>query len=363
MNVLNNPYRSLRTPLRSKIEDYDLDLDVTDLVSLLKLCPVADKTPIHRLDSLAHKVGIKSLFAKDERVRMGLGSFKAVGAAYVIAREANMVQRKSDHRMKSVTLLNGRTFVCASAGNHGLSVAAASRVFGASAVIYVHKYVPNTFRQLLRNLGAKVVQQGESYDDSMLAADNAAKRNGWTLLSDSSWPGYFEIPKRVMHGYLTIGLEVTEAIKDVDDIPSHIFLQAGVGGFASAMAAWFRSIWHSMPKIVIVEPDAAPGLFVSIQQGKPTKSSGPVSNMGRLDCKAPSHIAYYSLARDADFFVTITDREAEFGKDVLAAHRINTTCSGAAGFAVLLDASNNRNMLGLCAGSRALVFVTERSFQ
>ena len=70
-----------------------------------------------------------NLWVKDERERMGLGSFKALGAAYVIASDAQSLTESP-----CSTTLEGKTYVTASAGNHGLSLAAGAKIFGAKAI-------------------------------------------------------------------------------------------------------------------------------------------------------------------------------------------------------------------------------------
>lgn len=287
---------------------------------------------------------------------MGLGSFKALGAAHAIARAAVEAAGAdaSDEDLRSA--LAGTTWVCASAGNHGLSVAAGAHVFGARAVIYLADAVPEAFADRLRALGAEVVRPGGDYESSMRAAGEEADRRGWTLLSDSSWPGYVDLPARVMEGYLVMADEIARA---VERPPTHVLLQAGVGGLAAAMTAAFRAHWGDEPVIIVVEPSAAPALIGSIRAGAPVAADGPVSNMGRLDCKAPSHLALGELARGADWFVTIGDDEALDAVDRLAAHGIATTPSGAAGIAVLLAGADERASLGLDGDSRVLAFASE----
>ncbi|MCB1435476.1 MAG: pyridoxal-phosphate dependent enzyme, partial [Alphaproteobacteria bacterium] len=175
-----------------------------------------------------------------------------------------------------------------SAGNHGLSVAAGARVFGANAIIYLAKTVPESFAERLRSKGARVIRAGDTYEESMAAASDAAIAHSWHLLSDSSWLGYEDPARDVMEGYLIMGDELAHQIESP---PSHVFLQAGVGGLAAAAAAAARRNWGHATKIIVVEPAFAPALFESIRAGRPVTTSGPVSSMGRLDCKEPSHLA------------------------------------------------------------------------
>lgn len=302
--------------------------DNASVAKLLGQCPAHAPTPLTSVPELADRLGVASVLIKDERGRMGLGSFKALGAAHAIAREAAATDPDDWS-----TALAGRTFATASAGNHGISVAAGARIFGAKAVIYLSETVPEPFAQRLRKMGAEVVRAGSQYEESMDAALKAAEANGWTLLSDSSWDGYTDLPYRVMEGYLQLA---AEAADDMDQAPTHIMLQAGVGGLAAAIAAYARRRWGDAPEIIVVEPEAAPALMESIRAGELVESTGPVSSMGRLDCKTASLIALNGLARDADQFVTVTEDEAADAMPILASMGLETTPSGGAGLIALL---------------------------
>ncbi|AXI47668.1 PLP-dependent lyase/thiolase [Sulfitobacter sp. SK012] len=319
--------------------------DAPAACALVARCPVAGETPLEDAVALATQAGITNLWVKDERGRMGLGSFKALGAAYVIACDA----QEGD--------VSKRTYVTASAGNHGMSVAAGAAAFGASSVVYIAESVPESFAERLREQGAEVVREGKIYEDSMAAAGAAAEAQGWDLLSDSSWPGYYARPHRLMEGYLVL---MAEAIDQMSEAPSHIFLQAGVGGLAAACAVLARQVWGDGPVIVVVEPDAAPALHGSIQAGRPVESQGPVSDMGRLDCKMPSLIALQGLARDADAFALITEEEAHAGAGTVMVAGLPSSSSGAAGIAALLALSDEqRTALGITAQSKVLCILSE----
>ena len=302
--------------------------DAGEVTALLSGCPAHAPTPLRDMPALAAASGVTRVSVKDERQRMGLGSFKALGAAHAIAREAAACAGAD-----LCHALMGRVYVTASAGNHGLSVAAGARLFGARAVIYLSATVPEPFADRLRAKGAEVIRAGADYEASMKAAADAAETQGWTLLSDSSWPGYTELPLRVMEGYLQLAAEVA---MQIDTVPSHILLQAGVGGLAAAVAAHARLVWGDGPQIIIVEPEAAPALMEGIRAGQVVETSGPASCMGRLDCKTASMIALNGLARDANVFVTISEADARRAAELLAEHGLPTTPSGAAGVAALV---------------------------
>ena len=320
--------------------------DPNGVKHLLTMCPAHAETSLVSYDGIADAVGVSELFIKDESDRMGLGSFKALGAAHAIAREA--AEAVQDNNWS--TALQGRTYVTASAGNHGLSVAAGARLFGAEAVVYLSATVPDAFAEKLQAKRARVVREGKNYEASMAAAETAADKHGWTLLSDSAWDGYVDLPLRVMEGYLQLAVE---AVVQMGTPATHVLLQAGVGGFAASIAAYLRHVWGDAPKIIVVEPEVAPALYESIKAGSVVTTEGKVSGMGRLDCKTPSIIGLKGLSRDADLFVTISEQEAESGVEILAEHDLPTTPSGAAGVAALAAG------LKLPKDARVLAFVTE----
>lgn len=344
---LNNRFRGKGLPDLAQKQGADAQA----VTALLAQCPAHTPTPLLDCPKIAVQAGVENLTLKDERDRMGLGSFKALGAAHAIAREAAAAGANKSTGADLSQALKGRTYVTASAGNHGMSVAAGARIFGANAVVFLSHTVPKTFAAKLESLGAKVVWAGDNYEASMEAASAAATENQWTLLSDGSWPGYVELPFRVMEGYRQIA---TEIISQSKTQPTHVLLQAGVGGLAAALAGELRRAWGDAPQIIVVEPDAAPALIESIRAGHLVDTQGPVSSMGRLDCKTPSMLALADLAFDADGFMTITEAQAATGAAAVADVGLPSTPSGAAGVAALLTSP-----LGIDAKSRVLCILSE----
>ncbi|MEP3847696.1 MAG: pyridoxal-phosphate dependent enzyme [Paracoccaceae bacterium] len=342
MRHLKNPYVGTGLTCAELVQAPWPSTDKNAALALLSRCPKAGQTPLIHAPSLASELGVESVMLKDERPRMGLGSFKALGAAYVIACDA-----QDGHAA-------GQTYVTASAGNHGLSVAAGAAAFGAKSIVYLSKHVPEAFADRLRSEGAQVERAGETYENSMEAAAQAAAQNGDVLLSDSSWSGYYTRPHRLMEGYLAL---MSEVFLQIDHCPTHIFLQAGVGGLACAAAALARAEWGSLVRIVVVEPEEAPALTGSIQAGRPVVTAGKVSAMGRLDCKEPSHIALKGLSRDADDFVTISEDQGFAGADCVKRQGWASTPSGAAGVAAALHA--DQSALSLDQTSRILCILSE----
>lgn len=317
--------------------------DADRVEALLTRCPVAAETPLLEAEAIAVEAGVAQVWVKDERGRMGLGSFKALGAAYVIASHGAAAR--------------GRTYVTASAGNHGLSVAAGAAAFGARSVIYIAETVPEPFADRLKEQGAEVRRVGAVYEQAMQAAEDEARARGWHLLSDTAWPGYTKDPLTVMEGYLAL---MAEVVRQMPQAPSHVFLQAGVGGLAGACAAFARAHWGNGPRIVVVEPAVAPALHGSVAAGRAITTQGPASNMGRLDCKTPSLIALKGLARDADAYALITEEEAQVGAGTAMVAGLASTPSGAAGIAALLAlGEDGKRALGITPEATVLCILSE----
>jgi len=348
MSYLTNPYRGAGLPpgslpgLTRRVSD-----DPAPVLALLAECPAHGETPLVAAPKLAAEFGFSDLLLKDERTRMGLGAFKALGAVYALAKRASETGSAD-----MANALAGQCFTAATAGNHGLSIAAGARIFGARAVIFIAETVPESFAERLRGKGAEVVRAGADYAASLHAAEAAAEENGWILLSDTSWPGYEDLPRDVMEGYLVLAEEVTQQMAP----PSHIFLQAGVGGLAAAAAARFRAVWGDQVQIIVVEPEFAPAIRASIAAGRPVTAPGPVSSMGRLDCKDPSWLALEALARDADAIMTVTEDEADQAVRALAGNGMATSPSGAAGLAGAMVAAR-RGLMG--ADAKVLAIISE----
>ncbi len=345
MKIISNPFRN-----GSKLADQAPypSVETVRLGRHRSFCPDFEPTPLVDASAIAP---VASLWVKDERPRMSLGSFKALGAAYVIACQANEASDKPGS-----DTLKGRTYVTASAGNHGMSMAAGARVFGADAVVYIAETVPESFAERLRAQNAQVVRAGADYAASMEAANLAAQENGWTLLSDSSWDGYTELPHLLMEGYLQMAVEAAEQCPEA---PTHILLQAGVGGMAGAVAAYARVVWGDEPQIIVVEPTSAPALQASIEAGHCVFADGPDSIMGRLDCKEPSLIALNGLARDADAFLTISDTDVAALLPVMAEAGLETSASGGAGIAAVLNDAS-RTGLEIGPDAKVLCMLTEQ---
>lgn len=366
--------------------DYRSELDPRDLAMLgpegaaaigrhLETRPGHAPTPLHALPGLAAALGIGALFVKDEGQRLGLGSFKALGGAYAVIRLA--IEEASRRLGRSFddadladpalrTVAATMTFACATDGNHGRSVAQGAGLVGAKAVIFVHGGVSDERVAAIARFGAQMVRVSGTYDDSVREAARVAQEQGWTVVSDTSWDGYERIPGLVMQGYTAIA---QEAFDQLPQAPTHVFVQAGVGGIAAAMAAQMATHYGAArPVFTVVEPELAACLFAAARAGRPIKiAHGAPTVMAMLECYDPSPIALRVLYRAADAFLTASDADAVEAMNRLARPAAGDPAlvageSGAAGLAGLLAALRDpaaRDALRLDARSRVFLINTE----
>lgn len=332
-------------------------------------------TPLHSLPGLAAALGIAGLHVKDEGQRLGLGSFKALGGAYAVIR---LVQEAAAERLGRTVddadlgdpavraVAAGMTFACATDGNHGRSVAQGAQLVGARSVVFVHGGVSDERVAAIARFGAEMVRVAGTYDDSIVEAARVAAEKGWTVVSDTSWEGYERIPALVMQGYTAIAQEAFAALPER---PSHVFVQAGVGGIAAALAAQMLTRFGTeRPFFTVVEPELAACLFEAARQGRPVRiAHGAPTVMAMLECYDPSPLALRVLFRAADAFLTAADSDAveamnRLARPVAGDPAIVAGESGAAGLAGLLAAlrqPETRAALKLDHSSRVFLVNTE----
>lgn len=219
-----------------------------------------------------------------------------------------------------------------------------------------------------------------SYDDAIAEVRMRAKKNDWILVSDTAWDGYTDIPTNIMVGYGTIFSEIeTQYLEDPGSFCSpisHVILQAGVGGFAAAGAAWIElnklknnsTIWDKNCQIIIAEPSDADCVLYNIKKDIHNINNLVMCNgatesiMSGLNCGMPSTIAYPILRDLASTYVGVGDEWARQAVREMYQEGIIAGESGAAGIAVLLAMNNKTNSLGqtpIKPGSTVLVINTE----
>jgi diaminopropionate ammonia-lyase len=327
-----------------------------------KSFPIYEKTPLRELSNLAKSIGVKDIYVKDESYRFGLNAFKVLGGSYAIgcyiANKLGMpIEKLPFKKMISKDIrekLGEITFISATDGNHGRGVAWTVNQLQQKSVIYMPK---NSSQERLKNIrleGATADITDLNYDDAVRLANKDAEKNGWVLVQDTSWDGYEEIPTHIMQGYTSMAYETYTQLEQKK--PTHIFLQAGVGSYASAVTGFFASVYGAdSPIITIVEPNEAACIFKTIKadDGKIHPVTTDMNTiMAGLACGEPVTVGIDILRDYADNFISCPDYVAAEGMRVLSSptgedERIISGESGAAGFGLAYEVITNTNLAHL----------------
>lgn len=341
--------------------------------------PMYRETPLTERKKTAEALGLGTVYIKDESYRFGLNAFKVLGGSYAIGSYLAGKLGKTIDEMPYEKLVSEKTkkelgditFVTATDGNHGRGVAWTAGRLRQKAVVYMPK---GSAKERLNNIlaeGADAAITDLNYDEAVRLANRQAEEKGWVMVQDTAWEGYEDIPEWIMQGYGTMGYE---AYTQLPEKPTHIFLQAGVGSMAGAIAGFFSSVYgESRPIITVVEPNRADCVFRTAEaaDGKLHFVTGEMNTiMAGLACGEPCSIGWKVLRDYADNFISCPDYMAAQGMRILASPvkgdpQIVSGESGAAAFGCVAQIMREpryadvREKLGLNRDSRVLFFNTE----
>lgn len=341
--------------------------------------PVYSKTPLVELRNTAQALGIATMYVKDESYRFGLNAFKVLGGSYAIgcylAQKLGMdISQLPYEKMVSDEVRNQLgdvTFVTATDGNHGRGVAWTANQLKQHSVVYMPKGSAQERLDNIRAEGAEASIQDMNYDEAVRLANSQAEQNGWVMVQDTAWEGYEDIPRWIMQGYGTMALEAYGQLREK---PTHIFLQAGVGSMAGAVAGFFSTLCGSKrPIITVVEPNKANCLFQTAQadDGQLHNVTGDMDTiMAGLACGEPCSIGWDILRACADHFISCPDYVAAKGMRILGDPaegdtRVTSGESGAVTTGLVAAVMTNpklehiKTALQLDENSRVLCFSTE----
>ncbi len=342
--------------------------------------PSYSPTPLTALPNLAEKLSVGNIWVKDESHRFGLNAFKGLGGSYAIAQAmaARLGRPLSQMSFEDISSQETRdrlgtlTFVTATDGNHGRGVAWAAQQLGHRAVVYMPKGTAPERLENIQKLGADASITQLNYDDAVRLAGRMAQERGWILIQDTAWEGYEDTPTHILQGYATLAAEIASQLGD--EIPTHLFLQAGVGSFAGAVLGYFANLWGDQcPTTVILEPTQADCIFRTAKAGDGQLhfvTGEMASMMAGLCCGEPCTLSWPILRDCARGYVSCHDDYAAQGMRLLGLPtgddpKIVSGESGAIGAGALWaimtkpELSSLREALGFDAKSKVLLISTE----
>jgi diaminopropionate ammonia-lyase len=321
---------------------------------------------------LAAALGVGRVWVKDESRRLGLPAFKILGASWAVYRAlcARLGAEPPawdtlDDLAARLAPLRPLTLAAATDGNHGRAVARMAALLGCSSRIFVPAGTAISRIRAIEGEGAVVTVVNGTYDEAV--ARSAEQANDRCLvISDTSWPGYEEVPGWVMEGYSTILWEIDDELAcQGEKGPDLVAVQVGVGALAAAVARHYRQADRSsQPRLLSVEPLHAACMLASMEAGEIVSVPGPHDSiMAGLNCGRPSIISWPTVSSGFDAFIAISDQRAREAMRQLARAGIVAGETGGSGLAGMIelgpDAVKNRINLGINEKTRVLLFITE----
>jgi threonine dehydratase len=202
---------------------------------------VAVRTPLQPAEKLSRRLANRVLLKREDL--QPVFSFKLRGAYNCI------YQRSRERILKQV--------VTASAGNHAQGVALAAGRLGVRSLIVMPETTPAIKIDAVKALGAKILLQGDTYDDAYVRAMELARQYDCPFIHPYDDPD-------VIAGQGTVAMELLQQQQDGVDA---VFVPVGGGGLIAGMAAYLRATQPGI-RIIGVEPRDAASLYAALKAGR-----------------------------------------------------------------------------------------------
>ena len=190
-----------------------------------------------------------------------------------------------------------RGIVAATRGNHGLGLAYAGRTFGVPVTICVPLGNNPDKNAGIRALGARLIEEGRDYDESLAAADRVVTSDGAVLAHSTN-------NRHIIAGAGTMSLEIAEQEPGLDA------LVLSVGGGSQAVGAMtvMRAI-HPNVRVYAVQAAGAAATFESWRAGEPRLIASADTFADGLATRSSYALTLPALREGLADFITVTDAE------------------------------------------------------
>jgi threonine synthase len=214
---------------------------------------VAGGTPVFNPARLADKLGLRSLWLKDES-RNPTASFKDRASAILIARARE---------------IGAKVVVTASTGNAGAALAGMAAAVGQKAVIFAPRSAPSAKVAQLLIFGARVILVDGSYDEAFDLTVQAAEEFGWYCRNTGYNPFTAE-------GKKTAALEIWEWLRtakpNLRGKNLTVFVSVGDGNIISGLHKGFKDLlalgWlEEIPRIFGVQAEGSAAIANAFRAG------------------------------------------------------------------------------------------------
>ena len=205
---------------------------------------VATETPLQKASNLTRRLGNEISLKREDM--QPVFSFKLRGAY-------NRIAQLSDEE-------KARGVIAASAGNHAQGVAFAARELALRAIIVMGHNTPSIKVDAVKNLGARVILFGDTYDDASAHAHTLAEEKGYVYVHPFD-------DMDVIAGQGTVGMEIMNQHHGTPDV---VFVPVGGGGLIAGIAAYVKYL-SPTTQIVGVEAEGSASMTAALKAGRRVK--------------------------------------------------------------------------------------------
>jgi len=285
------------------------------LTARRRIQPYLLKTPLHHYSALSDTVGCE-VYVKHENYQP-TGAFKIRGGINLVS------QLSAEEKRRGV--------VTASTGNHGQSIALASRMFGVRAIVCVPRN-PNPDKvRAIRSFGAEIVEEGRDFEEAKENAERLAKEHGYRYVHSGNEP-------HLIAGVGTIALEIIEDQPNLDAV----LVPVGGGSGGAGISMVYKAASPGT-KIIGVQAENAPSVYLSWKSGKMKTTESVSTFADGLATRSAFELPLEILRECLDDFVLVSESEMKAAVR-LYVERAHTIAEGA-GAASLAAAIKMRERL------------------
>jgi threonine dehydratase len=265
-----------------------------------RIRPYLNRTPLTYYHGLSSLLGCE-VWVKHEN-HQPIGAFKVRGGINLLS------------RMSKEDLAKG--VITASTGNHGQSIAYASRLFGAEATVCVQRGANPDKVAAMKALGADIVEGQGDFDEARLLAVDLARERGLRYVHTANEPD-------LIAGVGTLALEMVEDRPELDVV----IVAAGAGTLSSGVATVYKALSPST-RIVAVQTEAAPSLAMSWRSGVVEHTDSANTMADGLAVKQSFELPIKIVRELVDEFVLVSEEELR-GAIRLYVEKAHTIAEGA----------------------------------
>jgi len=272
------------------------------------IVPYLQPTPLYHYHGLSQLLGAK-VYVKHEN-HQSVGAFKVRGGVNLLA------NLSAEERQRGV--------ITASSGNHGQSIAFASRLFGVRATIMLPENANPVKVEAIRSMNAEIVFHGRDFDAAREFAELQAQKTGARFISSGDEP-------LLIAGVGTYALEIIESLPEVETL----IVPVGGGSGVSGCCIVAKTINPNI-RVIGVQAEKAPSAYLSWKAGQRVEAKMETFAEG-LQTRAPFALPQSIMRELLDDFILVSEDEMREAMRLLIEHTRNLPeAAGAASLAAAL---------------------------